>query len=183
MAIPVTCGCGSEFEARDEHAGKQATCPDCGARLPIPNPHVARSPGPPPASGQQFFRCVDCDRRLPASEVVQDEDDIVCHDCLQEVYVPAKTGIMVHPSFFPLMWLLFLTTPKFVIDGREYSVKWFRTEFFPLAPGRHQVGVFVSHLFGPAGKQTARIRVRANRVLSLGYQYLAFWAPASLAIR
>src|SRR5262249_51579502 len=36
MAISVTCACGKKLQARDEHAGKKAKCPGCGALLVVP---------------------------------------------------------------------------------------------------------------------------------------------------
>ncbi len=39
MSIRATCDqCFSEFQARDEHAGRDVKCPDCGARMQIPYP-------------------------------------------------------------------------------------------------------------------------------------------------
>lgn len=36
MAIIVTCTCGAQFRAKDEHAGRQANCPHCGESMTIP---------------------------------------------------------------------------------------------------------------------------------------------------
>jgi DNA-directed RNA polymerase subunit RPC12/RpoP len=178
MPISITCSCGSAFEARDQDAGRQTTCPDCGAKLRIPETSLS-APGP----SEPGFRCADCGGRFPAAEVIQDDEDIVCRGCREQVFVPEETGIDIHATFFPLMWLLFFMTPKVEIDGREEVLHWNRTEFFPLGPGRHNVRVWVAHVFGPAGVRTQSVRVSPNRVRSLRYQYVAWWAPAGLTIR
>ena len=36
MAIPVSCACGKQFRAKDEHAGKRGRCPGCGQPVQIP---------------------------------------------------------------------------------------------------------------------------------------------------
>lgn len=36
MAIFVTCPCGRQLAARDEHAGKRVRCPSCGRELMVP---------------------------------------------------------------------------------------------------------------------------------------------------
>src|SRR5262245_48489907 len=41
MAISVTCTCGKQLKAKDEHAGKKAKCPLCGASLTVPVPTPA----------------------------------------------------------------------------------------------------------------------------------------------
>jgi prepilin-type processing-associated H-X9-DG protein len=38
MPIEVTCQCGRKLLAKDEYAGRQMQCPDCGAALVIPGP-------------------------------------------------------------------------------------------------------------------------------------------------
>jgi prepilin-type processing-associated H-X9-DG protein len=42
MAIPVRCECGKELLAKDEYAGRQTQCPECGRTLVIPgaNPYA-----------------------------------------------------------------------------------------------------------------------------------------------
>lgn len=36
MPITVTCHCGAQFRAKDEHAGRQTRCPQCGETMTIP---------------------------------------------------------------------------------------------------------------------------------------------------
>jgi prepilin-type processing-associated H-X9-DG protein len=38
VPILVTCGCGKQFQTKDENAGRRARCPDCGRELIIPGP-------------------------------------------------------------------------------------------------------------------------------------------------
>jgi hypothetical protein len=41
MAISIRCGgCGRKFRARDEHEGRQGTCPGCGRELVVAGPRV-----------------------------------------------------------------------------------------------------------------------------------------------
>ncbi len=56
MSIDVVCVCGRTYTFRDEFAGRQATCPDCGARVTVPGgafaeaaPEVAAPGRAPPA--------------------------------------------------------------------------------------------------------------------------------------
>jgi hypothetical protein len=50
MTITVTCECGAQFRAKDEHAGRRAHCPQCGRELTIP----ADPPDDDPADDQSF---------------------------------------------------------------------------------------------------------------------------------
>src|SRR5262245_6678944 len=44
MAITFSCQCGRTLKARDELAGKRATCPQCGNVLTIPEPEPEVAP-------------------------------------------------------------------------------------------------------------------------------------------
>src|SRR5262245_61603746 len=46
--IRFACACGRQLQARDDLAGKVATCPGCGERVPIPGPGAVRGDEPPP---------------------------------------------------------------------------------------------------------------------------------------
>src|SRR5262249_60458853 len=54
--IRFACGaCGKEMQARAEHAGRATTCPQCAARIEIPDPDAAvtadkPAPRPRPSS-------------------------------------------------------------------------------------------------------------------------------------
>jgi hypothetical protein len=51
MSIVVTCRCGRQLRAPDEHAGKQVKCPACGAPLTIPL--TTATPGAAPQQPSQ----------------------------------------------------------------------------------------------------------------------------------
>lgn len=57
MPIPVVCECGRQLMAKDEYAGRQTQCPDCGRDLVIPDqPHdasVEASHSPPVGIGPE----------------------------------------------------------------------------------------------------------------------------------
>jgi hypothetical protein len=38
VTISISCGCGKTMRVADEHAGKRARCPGCGATLTVPTP-------------------------------------------------------------------------------------------------------------------------------------------------
>lgn len=69
MAIVVRCGCGRSFDFRNELAGRQVACPDCGATVSIP------------AIASQADRAFDHDRfllrqkRLAINEIYDIRDD------------------------------------------------------------------------------------------------------------
>ena len=42
MTIKFKCNCGKALKAEDQHAGKRATCPGCGAVLIVPRPSVPK---------------------------------------------------------------------------------------------------------------------------------------------
>lgn len=46
MPIQVTCECGRQLMAKDEFAGRQTQCPDCGRDLVIPMPRAGFGPAP-----------------------------------------------------------------------------------------------------------------------------------------
>src|SRR5262245_15283945 len=41
MSIRFACGCGRKLTAREEFAGRQMKCPQCGRELAIPQPQPA----------------------------------------------------------------------------------------------------------------------------------------------
>lgn len=40
MAIDFVCACGKKLRAKDEHAGRQTTCPQCGEQVIVPAPQI-----------------------------------------------------------------------------------------------------------------------------------------------
>lgn len=53
MTIELPCsGCGQQLRVRDEDAGRQARCPQCGAvsSVPLSSPQGFSAPTPPPGS-------------------------------------------------------------------------------------------------------------------------------------
>jgi hypothetical protein len=50
MPITFNCPCGKTLRVPDEHAGRRAKCPTCGAVVPIPGPdpvfEVEEKPAP-----------------------------------------------------------------------------------------------------------------------------------------
>jgi DNA-directed RNA polymerase subunit RPC12/RpoP len=70
MAIHVKCQtCGKELNARDEHAGKQAKCPNCGDPIFVPR-RIESPPEIQPGSGQSALRvgvCRDCGGKVSPS--------------------------------------------------------------------------------------------------------------------
>src|SRR5260221_6006501 len=61
MSILVSCACGKQFRARDEHAGKRGRCPGCGQPVQIPGAGgfdmltSKRRPASNPAAGGGSF--------------------------------------------------------------------------------------------------------------------------------
>jgi hypothetical protein len=49
MPLLVACACGRQFQAREEHAGRQAKCPSCGQVLVIQGQVIGSQP--PQAQG------------------------------------------------------------------------------------------------------------------------------------
>ncbi|CAN5624953.1 hypothetical protein BH23PLA1_BH23PLA1_15030 [soil metagenome] len=50
MPIPVICECGRQLMAKDEYAGRQTQCPDCGRDLIIPEANLEPAGYAPPPS-------------------------------------------------------------------------------------------------------------------------------------
>jgi hypothetical protein len=63
--IQFTCDCGRQLQARDDQAGRQATCPACGRDQTVPGPDGAIRPGdtlPAPARAVRAGRSAGADR-------------------------------------------------------------------------------------------------------------------------
>src|SRR5205085_2723969 len=45
MSILFTCRCGEELEAREEQAGMELRCPDCGVMIAVPGGRKSRHDG------------------------------------------------------------------------------------------------------------------------------------------
>ena len=54
MPILVTCECGKQFQTKDENAGRNARCPECGRELVIPQAVVLSDYGAPPPYPDEF---------------------------------------------------------------------------------------------------------------------------------
>lgn len=144
--------------------------------------HFARNPMPADGAGEQRYRCVECGGRFPASQVYDDDGEVICEDCYHET-TREDTGIEVRASTFVLSLFALLATPCVVIDDREYSLSWWSPRFFPLQPGQHRVRVYVNHMFGAVGSQSVEVRLRANRLRRIEYSYWLWWLPTSLNVR
>lgn len=54
MGIRVVCDdCGGEFKAKDEHAGRKVSCPECGESIRIPDPDSPRRSSSGRSSGRR----------------------------------------------------------------------------------------------------------------------------------
>jgi hypothetical protein len=51
MPIQYTCPCGRRLQAREEHAGRLARCPACGAETSVPTTDTDRPAPAPPGAG------------------------------------------------------------------------------------------------------------------------------------
>jgi hypothetical protein len=65
--VPITfsCPCGKTLRVPDEHAGRRAKCPACGAVVPIPGPdpvfEVEEKPKPGAAGAKPAEKSADDD--------------------------------------------------------------------------------------------------------------------------
>ena len=85
------------------------------------------------------------------------------------MYGQPTTGLEVKTSFLPLMFLLYLCTPRIVINGQENRRPW-GTHFWPLEPGWYNVKVFYPYLFLPqAGANSIDVYVHPGRVTRVQY--------------
>jgi DNA-directed RNA polymerase subunit RPC12/RpoP len=88
MPIHVTCStCGKVLQARDEDAGREAQCANCGNRMTIPQatdypelPPIS-GPTPAPSAAPSGFRCSECGNSYGAGEVYNDRGRIICKRC------------------------------------------------------------------------------------------------------
>ncbi len=73
MPIQFQCPCGTVLKTSDEHAGKQATCPQCGQRLFVPPPlqlQARQQAAPEAADAGQRIACPNCGLPVTANAVV-----------------------------------------------------------------------------------------------------------------
>ena len=146
------------------------------------DPPFRRAPRSPHPSGEKRYRCVECGGRFPASQVYDDDGEVICEECFHES-TQEETGLHVRAFTFVLTLLTLVAMPRLVLDGREHSLSWWSSRFFPLEPGRHRVRMYVQHLFGPGGTKRIEVQVRPQRARSIDYSYYVWWLPASLSVR
>ena len=81
----------------------------------------------------------------------------------------SQTGIEVTTGFFPLAFILFLCTPRVVVDGTVYMRPW-GAAFFALPPGPHTIRVFFKYLFmNECGANTITVNVQPGQVTRVKY--------------
>jgi DNA-directed RNA polymerase subunit RPC12/RpoP len=198
MPIPLSCRCGSSFEARDDQAGQSAYCPQCGVKHFVPTPEslvpepAAAKPRAAPAkpastpssrnaaTTQTMYPCVVCKCRFLKSQVYDDDGEIICRDCWDREEngggSSAQTGLQVRTWFFPLFWTMMMYQPELRIDGKKHRINWHQTKFIPLKPGKYDVEMTVHMLFGPMGTQRRTVTVKGDRIKLVEYQHYSFWA-------
>ncbi len=78
----------------------------------------------------------------------------------------SQTGVALKTKYLLVSFLLAFFKPKLVVDGGEpVQVSWGET-FIPLAPGRHQLRVFVPYLwYRHMGDSTQDIEVAPGQVV------------------
>lgn len=80
-----------------------------------------------------------------------------------------STAIQVETGFFPLAFLLFLCTPRIVIDGQLHEAPW-GVQSFPVSPGSHTVRVFFRYLvMSEAGANAIEVNVGAGDTKRVKY--------------
>jgi hypothetical protein len=76
MSIVFSCRCGKDFNAKNDHAGKRARCPQCRREFVIPNqsvfgpiePTIADEPLPLPSNMSPVFAAQISDTTLQPSK-------------------------------------------------------------------------------------------------------------------
>ena len=94
-----------------------------------------------------------------------------------------QTGVEVKAGFFPLLFLLFLCTPRIEVDSALHKKYWGR-HFFPLEPGEHTIKVYWRYLFlSHAGEATIKIILKPNQVSKVRYYMWVPWMFAKGSIK
>lgn len=83
----------------------------------------------------------------------------------------AATGtIEIRTRFFPLAFILFLCTPRIVIDGAAPVKRGWGTSSFTVSPGRHHVEVYFPYLFlRRCGANSVDVDVQAGDVVLVSF--------------
>ena len=84
MTISVRCtGCGKQFKAKAEHAGKKVRCPSCAAPLTIPA--AAEAPASAPSLGDLLDEELAAPAQTAAKESEQKPQAKKCRQCGDEL--------------------------------------------------------------------------------------------------
>ena len=95
-------------------------------------------------------------------------------------------GIFLRTGYFRLDWTLRYTHTTVSIDGHSYECPW-GDNYFPLAPGCHQLEVSYPYLRLPhAGKVSSPVDVAPNQVVHASYRaprsVLMAYLPGKLTV-
>jgi hypothetical protein len=83
----------------------------------------------------------------------------------------ANTGIEVTARHSVLAFILALFKPVITIDGRATPARWKEAQFFPVAPGQHQVQVHFPYLFiKEAGRNATTVNVQPGQTVRVSYK-------------
>ncbi len=78
--------------------------------------------------------------------------------------------VEINLSFNPLAWILYMVTPKVVINGQPHPAKWGRNAY-DLPPGNYRVEAFFPYLFSDrAGAAVVDVAVHASYATVLAYE-------------
>ncbi len=82
----------------------------------------------------------------------------------------SPTGIELTAKVFPLAFILYLFHPTIEINGNAAPAKW-GTQFFPVAPGTHQITVYFKYLFyGSCNKASTQVTLVPGQVAVVTYK-------------
>jgi hypothetical protein len=82
----------------------------------------------------------------------------------------SPTGIELRAKVFPLAFILYLFHPTIEINGHAAPAKW-GTQFFPVAPGTHQVTVYFKYMFyANCNKASTPVTVSPGQVAVVTYK-------------
>ena len=141
MAIKTTCGCGAQFMAKAELAGKRLTCPSCGQPLLVPNPQGPTS---------KIRVACQCGQAFQAKAELAGKR-VKCPSCGQPLAIPAAPSV-ASPGSDPLG--LEVTTADPLASGPDPFVGG-ATPHDPLALGHPEGDLFGDGPAAPVGQFNA----------------------------
>lgn len=172
--------------------GKSGQCKICQTRFTVHLKSQGITSAPSQESGQETVRfCPKCNRRQDYGEVcylcgsrlvsrvekrvpnqTDQQQTAPVQKKPQESFISTKTGVEITATFFPLMWILFLTRPTFVIDGQSYRGGWRRRFFKSLPPGGHHIRIHFFYLFFPeCGANEMEMEIYKNEICEIRYSF------------